>query len=334
MTSTALKRRLRTVLLGLGCALFVYLVVHLGAAQITRLLLEIGWYFVLVAAIYVGYQMVRTFAYWKCVAVSGHCSYWDLLRLRLSGEAIQFLTATGPFLAEPAKMWLLRRQGLTAKRAVAATVSEYLLYTFTSAAFAVAGLTYLLQHFQLSGAMGISAKALVFAMGTFLAAAACAIVFRIYLIGAILTWFRRLPMIGKHLPFEDRDIRDTEDLLFIVLRDRPVRLLSILAVEFAAQALLVLELFVLLQAMGETSSFQKPFLIEGATKFIGLAFFFIPGQMGAAEGTYALIFKTVGLSASSGFALAVARRLRSVLVAGAGLAFAPLWRDTPGHEPG
>jgi len=46
-------------------------------------------------------------------------------------------------------------------------------------------------------------------------------------------------------------------------------------------------------------------LIEGATKFIGLAFFFIPGRMGAAEGTYALIFKTVGLSASAGFALAV-----------------------------
>jgi len=75
MTSTGFKRRARTVLLGLGCALFVYLVVHLGAAQITRLLLEIGWYFALVAAIYVGYQMVRAFAYWKCLAVSGQCPY-------------------------------------------------------------------------------------------------------------------------------------------------------------------------------------------------------------------------------------------------------------------
>src|SRR6185437_16802728 len=150
--------------------------------------------------------------------------------------------------------------GLTAKRAVAATASEYLLYTFTSAAFAVAGLTYLLENFQLSGAMRVSAKALVFAMGTFLAAAACAIVFRIYLVGAILTWFRRLPMIGKHLPFEDRDIRDTEDLLFIVFRDCPVRLLSILAVEFAAQAFLVLELFVLLRAMGGNFFVSKTIL--------------------------------------------------------------------------
>jgi hypothetical protein len=68
---------------------------------------------------------------------------------------------------------------------------------------------------------------------------------------------------------------------------------------------------------------SQPLLIEAATKFVGPAFFFIPGQVGAAEGTYAFIFKTVGLPASAGFALALARRLRSLLVAGAGLALAP-----------
>ena len=104
---------------------------------------------------------------------------------------------------------------------------------------------------------------------------------------------------------------------------------TIVAVELAAQALLVLELFVLLKTTGKPFSILHPFLIEAATKFIGLAFFFIPGQVGASEGAYAFIFKTVGLPASAGFALAVARRLRSLLVAGAGLALAPLWRDAP-----
>ncbi len=109
---------------------------------------------------------------------------------------------------------------------------------------------------------------------------------------------------------------------------------SILAIEFAAQALLVLELFVLLRTTGKPFSVLHPFLIEAATKFIGLAFFFIPGQVGAAEGTYAFIFKTVGLPASAGFALAVARRLRSLLVAGAGLALAPLLRNSRKTERG
>jgi hypothetical protein len=37
----------------------------------------------------------------------------------------------------------------------------------------------------------------------------------------------------------------------------------------------------------------------------------------------------VGLPASAGLAVVLARRLRSLLIAGAGLAFTPLWRDGP-----
>ncbi len=334
MTWTRPKLRYRAVLLGFGCVLFAYLLFHLGAAKIVSVLLGIGWSFGLIAATYAGHQLVRAFAYWKCATANGHSSYWDMLRIRLSGEAIQFLTFTGPFLAEPAKMWLLQKRGLSPKHAVAATVSEYLIYSLTSAAFAIAALIYLLEHFEPSGVVSIAAKVIVYAMSIFLLAAAYAIVCRIYLIGAIIKFVKRLPLIGKHVRFEDQDVRDTEDLLFIVLRDRPLRLLSILSAEFTAQALLVLELFILLSATGEPFSILKPFLIEGASKFISLAFFIIPGQVGAAEGTYALICKTVGLPASAGFALAVARRLRSLMIAGAGLSLTALWSDAPaGDEP-
>jgi uncharacterized membrane protein YbhN (UPF0104 family) len=231
-------------------------------------------------------------------------------------------------------MWLLQRRGLSTKHAVAATVLEYLIYTLTSAAFAVAGLMYLLNNFELSRPTSIAAEVIVYAMGTFLLAAAGAIVCRIYLIGAIIKAVSRLPLIGKYLRPDEKDVRDMEDLLFVVLRDHPLRFLLILTVEFAAQALLVLELFVLLRTTKKPFSVLDPFLIESATKFVGLAFFFIPGQVGATEGTYALIFKTVGLPASAGFAFAVARRLRSLLLASAGLAFAPLWRDAPpNREP-
>ena len=76
-------------------------------------------------------------------------------------------------------------------------------------------------------------------------------------------------------------------------------------------------------------------MIEGATKFIGLAFFFIPGQIGAAEGVYALVFKAVGLSASAGFALALARRLRNLLFSAIGLALTPHFgRDARANQSG
>ncbi|HVW85384.1 MAG TPA: lysylphosphatidylglycerol synthase domain-containing protein [Bryobacteraceae bacterium] len=316
------KQRYRAILFGAGCALFVWLLLRLNPSAVFALLLDIGWRFVPVIAFYGCHQLLRAAAYRQCV--SNHCAYWDLVKIRLSGEAIQFLSSTGPFLAEPAKAWFLRRSGVSARRAIAATILEYLIYSFTSAAFAVTSLLYLLLKYPLSEPALLTAKIVIGAMSGFLIAAAFAIVFRIYLIGALVRGVSRLPWVGKHARVEENDLRDTEDLLFVVLRDRPLRFFSILSIEVAAQMLLVLELFFLLGGAGVQFAALDPFLIEGSTKFVPVAFFFVPGQAGVTEGTYALVFQALGLSASAGFAVALARRLCVFVIAGLGLALAPV----------
>jgi uncharacterized membrane protein YbhN (UPF0104 family) len=137
------------------------------------------------------------------------------------------------------------------------------------------------------------------------------------LIGSIINGLRSLPRIGPRVRIDPEPLRATEDLLFAVLRTR--RFFSILALECAAQALLVGELFVFVRAAGDPFAPAHPFVIEAATKFISLGFFFIPGQVGAAEGTYAAILNALGWPASAGFGLAIARRLRTLAVSGAGL---------------
>ena len=162
-------------MLSFGCVLFVYLFVQLGATEISSHVVRVGWYFALITVIYLGYQLIRASAYWECIADHKHVSYWDVVRIRLSGQAIQFITSSGPFLAEPAKVWLLRRRGLSTKqRHMAATVAEYLIYMFTSAAFAIAGLTYLLNNFDLSRPASVVVKIVVLVAGIFLLAAVCA----------------------------------------------------------------------------------------------------------------------------------------------------------------
>lgn len=151
----------RTVFLGADCILFAYLLVRLGPGKIFSLFLGIGWGFVGIIAAYAGHQLMRTIALWQCITSDHRSSYWDLLRIRLSGEAVQFLTFTGPFLAEPAKAFLLRTRRLATTRAFAATISEYLVYILTSAAMTIAGLIYLLQHFETSRLVAISARVVV-----------------------------------------------------------------------------------------------------------------------------------------------------------------------------
>src|SRR3954470_19577714 len=70
--------------------------------------------------------------------------------------------------------------------AFAATIAEYLIYTFTSAMMTAAGLIYLLHTFDVPGSISIAARIVIWIAGVFLSSAAVAIVDRIYLIGAIV----------------------------------------------------------------------------------------------------------------------------------------------------
>jgi hypothetical protein len=314
----------RVVFLAAGCTLFAVLLIRLGPGRIFDLLWEIGWWFLAILAIYFCFELVRALALKACI-VSGpptrEVSYLDLLRIRIAGEAVELLTFTGPMLAEPTKGFLLRDRGLPWPNAFAATFCEYLLYSVSCALMAIAGLIYLLQHYRMAPVVSIAAHIVLYCAAAFLLVTAIVIAGRIYLIGVVVNRIRTVPVLERRIRLNPDSLRAMEDQMFVVLRGGPRRLVSILLVEFVANGCLVLELFVLLHGIGESFPALVPFLIESATKFINFGFFFIPGQIGAAEGIYAILFTTIGLPASAGFSLALARRLRNVLVSAAGLIF-------------
>lgn len=311
---------IRAVFVLAGIALFVYLTIQLGPEQILAALRQIGWSFLVVMLLYCAHQLVRATALAAALVNRGALSFRDLVWIRLSGEAVQFLTFTGPLLAEPAKAWMLKRRGLTTREAFAAVLTEYLVYTFTSAALSIAGLAYLLAHFDLTPPVAAAARVIIAVMALFLAASAVAIVFRIYLLGAIAQGLSRLPVARRYVHVDIDAMHGMEDVLLLVLRDRPGQFLRVAALDLVAQGLLVLEVGWILGALSLSVPAGHPVLIEAAIKFTSLAFFFIPTQIGAAEGTYAVIFEAIGQAAAAGFAVAFIRRLRSLAVAGVGLA--------------
>jgi hypothetical protein len=73
------------------------------------------------------------------------------------------------------------------------------------------------------------------------------------------------------------------------------------------------------RALGYRIGPGEAVLLEGAIKLIGVVFFFIPGQIGANEGVYALLFVAVGLPATAGLTTALVRRMRSLVLAGIGV---------------
>jgi hypothetical protein len=325
---------LRTLLLIAGVIISVYLILETGPGEILALLARIGWGFVPVAMLYEGHQALRAWALRLSAARPCAVAYGDALAVRLSGDAIQFLTSTGPFLAEPSKALLLGRRGLTTTEGFAATIGEYLAYTFVSALMLAVAMGYFVARVDVGPALRNTALGLLVVSATFLAVSAVAISNRIYLIGGVVRRLGALPVVGHRVRLDAQAVRRMEDLLLRVLRERPGRFARILLLEILAHAVLVTELWWILRMSGVASGFERALLLESASKFVGLAFFFIPGQVGASEGVNVVLFRAVGFSSAAGLGVALARRVRSVIAAAVGLgAFALITRQPTARGP-
>jgi hypothetical protein len=311
---------IRLALLIAGIVVLGLLLWRLGPAEILRTFAQLGWHSLPILVCYIAYQSMRALALRLSILHWRQVSFGDAFRIRLSGDAMQALTFTGPFLGEPTKAWLLKGRGLTLSEGFAATLAEYLVNLLLSSAMSIAALLYLLSVTALPASAAGAAKGLVYVSAAFLITALVAIGLRFYLIGTVLERLGRIGVLRGRLKPDVPAINRMEDLLLGVLRDRPARAAAIILVELAGQAALVAEIAWVLYALDLAVPALYPLVIEAAAKFVTVAFFFVPLQVGASEGTFAVIFGALGLPAAAGFSLAFFRRLRSLVIASAGLA--------------
>ena len=115
-----MRRIVRFILVLSGFGIIALLVYQAGPRLLADMLVRVGWGFPAIVAVYTAHLSIRAAALWRSV-IGGRVRYGDVLRIRLSGEALEMLTFTGPFLAEPTKGWLLKQRGLTTADAFAAT---------------------------------------------------------------------------------------------------------------------------------------------------------------------------------------------------------------------
>lgn len=308
----------RAVLLVIGLVIAATLVWRAGPSVIVLMLRRVGWTFLVVTALYTLHQGVRAMALWRSMPATA-IRYREVLRVRLAGEAVEQLTFTGPFLAEPAKGWLLRRQGIEVPQAFGAVVTEYLLYTVASALLALAAVLVLAARQSLPRPFEPALVGAIGALAAFLAGFVTASITGVGLIAPLVGGCVRL-IRGGTPPGTDTapwlgEIDRVERVLVTFLHRHPLRLCEVLTLELLAHALLVSEIWAVFAALG---FFVRPvdlLIFEGGVKFIGVVFFFLPGQVGASEGAYSLLAHTIGLAPAAGLTLALVRRLRGLLVA-------------------
>jgi hypothetical protein len=239
--------------------------------------------------------------------------YSDVLRVRLYGDTIENLTFTGPVFAEPTKGFLLKRLGLPTEQALAAIATDYLLYDVVTGCLSIIAVVTLITLGALPPIVKPIAFVLLGISGAFLTAVAYASVSGIGVVAPLVRGSARI--FGRVATTASEKISRVERVLVHFLQCRRRALAEVLAVDVFSQLLLMLEIYVVLAPIVGTPRWWYLVVIEGAVKYIGLAFAFVPGQVGAAEGVYAFVTGVLGLSTTAGLTLALVRRIRGVAVA-------------------
>src|SRR5262245_26610904 len=117
-----------------GCLLLVVLFLSLGPARIVSLLLSLGWNFLVVVALFLAHEIMRTLAITHWLPAGRRPPMTTLLRIRLYGEAAGALTRTGALTAEAARAWLLANRGGQGVSGYSAAVGELVANSVASAA--------------------------------------------------------------------------------------------------------------------------------------------------------------------------------------------------------
>ena len=275
----------RLLLLIAGLAVLIVLAWGVGLAAVFDMLRRVGWAFLWVSALYTVHVGLRALALWRSLT-KNELRFQDVLGVRLAGEAIEMLTFTGPFLAEPSKAWLLKARGIEAADAFGAIAVEYLLYTAVAFWMAGAALAVLLDRGVFGPAFERPALAVLASLAVFTAGLAYAAFCRKGLVAPTIRKVGRTLDRATWIGATALKIEPVERVLVGFMHDRPGRLLEVLAIEVAGHALLAMEIWIVLRAVGASILWTDAVVMEGAIKLIAAVFFFVPGQLGAAEGVY------------------------------------------------
>lgn len=311
-----------------GLALFVYLIKQTGLGIITGYLAMMGWGVAAILALSAVRNVART-ASWYYAIDPDHrqITFWSLANVMLAGEAIKYLTATGPLLGEPAKAAMVRRE-VPLVAGFSSVIVENLIYNLTVFLVMLAGLPALawlvdVPH-RLQVAAGFFTATLVLVIGLVW----LAVRGRWFILARMLEQLRRLTARRADAKAAGQTarlatliarVREIEANVYAFYEHRRGAFFAIFAVNMLSHFINVAEVCLILALMRLPASLAAGFVVEAVTKVINGAFFFVPTRAGVYESGNALTLDAIGLSSSAGVALAIIRKLRALVWVAYGL---------------
>ena len=314
-------------LLGLGLLIFV--INRVGVQPLFDALLRIGFGFFIILGLSGLRHFLRTISMRAAVPPEHRrITFRQAFAARLGGEAISFLTFTGPLLGEATKVALLRKR-VPLTYGVAALVVDNLIYNLSVVFFVLTGAVVMLWWYPLPEEVNIVLVGIAFVAAFGIAVVAIAAKRRVMLMTWLIDRLAQLRLSPKVILKRRDHIYHIESKVYDFYKHHPGAFFAMIVCNLAAHATSVIEVYLALRMLGFQPQWAQAYIIESLTKVINFVFSFVPGTIGVYEGgTEVILQKGLGFTPAAGLALALVRKAAIVAWTSAGL-LVLTWRTLP-----
>lgn len=306
--------------IALGILLFAFTLFYIDLRETVESASRLGLALPVILLPGTCWHLLRTWGWAVAFPDDSRPPFTRLFRVRLAADAISFFTVRG-VMGEPLKVVLLYDR-VAPEIATAAVALERLAFAviaiFISALISFAAVTRL----SMPGAWDTVFTVVIIGAVIVLSLLVLAARYRSgdYL-GRLVTAIDRAT--GRRLEASRvvRFILDVEDVLLQLVRSGRRRLLILTGLAVVCYLLMAIEVWLVFWAIGQPIGVTEGLAVETFARLASVASAAIPGNIGALEASNAAVVAALGLG--GGGSLALARRVRALLWAAAGLALYP-----------
>jgi hypothetical protein BACCOPRO_00444 len=322
-----MSARVRNLFLGIGVLAIVVMLCtfDMSYAELWDNIRRGGYWFVAVLLLWFPIYLLNTWAWYVIVrdGKSSLVSFWRLYKYTVSGYALNYVTPVGLLGGEPYRIMELTPY-MGAAKATSSVILYAMMHIFSHFCFwAFSVVLYLVLY---GNTMGTGMAVL---MGVF--TAFCLLGIYLFMKGyrnglamKTLLWLGHLPGLGARVRRFAEKHRDTlgrvDSQIAALHASRKRTFYGSLSLEFLARVLGCLEIQLILLILTDDISFWDCVLIQAFTSLFANLFFFIPMEMGAREGGFALAVGGLALSGAYGVYTGLIMRVREIFWIAVGLA--------------
>lgn len=324
------KTRYIFLTIGVAAIIVMCLTFDVSLVELYRDMRRTGIRFVAILALWGGLYVMNTMAWRVIIRGSGDCpvSFFRLLRLTVTGFALNYSTPVGLLGGEPYKV-LAMTPHIGGQRATSSVVLFSMMHVFSHFLF---WLTSLVVYVAIEPSILLSPASylLIVPMALFCIAGIYFFMkgYRTGMVTKIVRIVGRLPFCGGRIEkFYSAHIDDLQriDRQIAELHGQNKRSFYVsLLLEYVGRVLQCIEIFLILLVFGREANlltFAHSFLILSFTSLFANLLFIFPLQLGGREGGFVMSAAQMGMTTEVGIFISIICRVRELFWAAIGMLF-------------